>query len=123
MSHRTVPVLSNLEKAAIFLPFAKIFLPAHRKGTGLAMGVPADSALRVDPFLEAEGCEASQLVKAGGVGDDRPYRCRRLGEMPFLAIAVDCLHSITSRSWWKFCRAVISCREVMGSGPYQAFAC
>ena len=36
--------------------------------------------------------------------------------MSFLAVAVDCLHSIASRSWWKFAEAVISCREVMCSG-------
>src|SRR6185369_7052689 len=122
MPHRTFPVLSNVEKSAIFLPFAKIFLPTHRKGTGLAMGVPADSALRVDLFLEAEGCEASQLVKAGGVGDERPYRRRRLGEIPFLAIAVGCFHSITSQSSWKFCSGSHPYREVI-RGPGHAFAC
>ena len=36
-----------MEKAAILLPFAKIFLPAHRKGTSLAMGASVDSALGV----------------------------------------------------------------------------
>ena len=53
------------KKLAIFPPFAKIFLPAHRKGTGLAMGVPADLALHVDPRAElgvAEPCCVSRVL-------------------------------------------------------------
>ena len=56
--HRCVSVLSDLEKAAIFLPFAKTLLPSRRKGPGLAMGEPAHPALSVNPFLEPVGREA-----------------------------------------------------------------
>ena len=91
--HRAVSVLPDLEKAAILLPFAKILLPSRRKRSDLAMDEAADTALTVDPFLEPIGREAIQLPKAGSVGDERPYRRRRLGETPFLAVVVDCRHT------------------------------
>ena len=56
------------------------------------MGEPADLALRVGPFLETVGRHARQLYDPGGVGDERPYRRRRLGEMSFLAVAVHGFH-------------------------------
>ena len=105
--HRAVSVLPDLEKATIFLPFAEILLPSRRKGSDLAMDEAVDTALTVDPFLEPVGREATQLPKAGSVGDERPYRRCRFGETPFLAVAVDCRHSIASRSWPELAEAVI----------------
>ena len=97
--HRTVLVLSDLEKAVILLPFAKILFPSRREGPDLATDEAADTALGVDPFFEPVGREATQFPKAGGVGDERPNRRRRLSETTFLAVAIDCSHSIASRSW------------------------
>ena len=113
--HRAGSVLPELEKAAILLPFAEILLPPRRKGPDLAMDEAAHTALCVDPFLEPVGREAAQLPKAGGVGDERPYRRRRLGETTFLAVAIDCRHSIASRSWQELAEAVISFGNVMCS--------
>ena len=87
--HRAVLIVSDLEKAVVLLPFAKILLPSRREGPDLAADEAADTALRVDPFLEPVGREAAELPKAGGVGDKRPNRRRRLGEMTFPAVAVD----------------------------------
>jgi hypothetical protein len=56
-----------MEEAAILLPFAKILLPSHWNRAELTTGEPADSALRVNPFLKLEGRIAVQLPKASGV--------------------------------------------------------
>ena len=63
------------------------------------LGLGKDTALGVDPFFEPVGREAAQLPKAGGVGDERTNRRRRLSETTFVAVAIDCSHSIASRSW------------------------
>ena len=102
LPHRAVSVLSDLGMAAILALFARTLLPSGRKGPDLATGEAAHPALGVDPFLEPVGREAAQLPKAGGVGNERPYRSRRLGEITFLAVAVDCRHSIASRRWLEF---------------------
>jgi hypothetical protein len=87
--HRAVFVLSDLEKAVVLLPFAKILLPSRREGSELAADKAVDSALLVDSFLEPKGREAAQLPKASAVGDKRPDRRRRLGEIMLPTIAVD----------------------------------
>src|SRR5580704_372844 len=87
--HRAVFIVSGLEKAVALLPFAKILLPSRRERPDLAADKAADSALAVDPFLNPIGGEAAQLPKAGAVGDKRPNRRRRLGEMLLPAVAVD----------------------------------
>ena len=87
--HRAVLIVSDLEKAMVLLPFAKILLPSRRERPDLAADKAADSALIVDPFLKPKGGEAAQLPKAGAVGDERPNRRRRLGEMLLPAVAVD----------------------------------
>ena len=85
LPHRAVSVLSDLGMAAILALFARTLLPSRRKGPDLATGEAAHPALGVNPFLEPVGREAAQLPKAGGVGNERPYRSRRLGEITFLA--------------------------------------
>ena len=67
--HRAVLVLSDLEKAAILLPFAKILLPSRRERPDLAMDEAADTALTVDPFLKLNGGDSRSTPKGG--------RCRR----------------------------------------------
>src|ERR1700722_18563907 len=87
--HRAVFIISGLEKTVVLLPFAKILLPSGRESPDLAADKAANSALPVDPFLNPIGGEAAQLPKAGAVGDKRPNRRRRLGEMLLPAVAVD----------------------------------
>ena len=87
--HRAVLVVSDLEKAVVLLPFAKILLPSRREKPELALHEAADTALTVDPLLKLKGGVAVQLPKAGGVGDKRPNRRRRLGEIMLAAVAVD----------------------------------
>src|SRR4029077_6877410 len=88
--HRPVLIVSDLEKAVVLLPFAKILLPSRREKPELALHEAADTALTVDPLLKLNGGIAVQLPKAGGVGDKRPNRRRRLGEILLAAVAVDC---------------------------------
>src|ERR1700727_3671336 len=88
-SHRPVLIVSDLEKAVVLLPFAKILLPSRRKKPELALHEAADTALTVDPLLKLNGGIAVQLPKEGGVGDKRPNRRWRLGESMLAAIAVD----------------------------------
>jgi hypothetical protein len=85
--HRAVLVLSDLEKAVILLPFAKILLPSHPERPELATHEAADTAATVDLFLKLKGGVAVQPPEAGRVGDERPNRRRRLGEMRFTAVA------------------------------------
>src|SRR5580704_487279 len=87
--HRAVFIVSGLEKAMVLLPFTKILLPSRREGPDLTADEAADTALIVDPFLNPIGGEAAQLPKASAVGDKRPNRRRRLGEMLLPAVAVD----------------------------------
>src|ERR1700722_20183618 len=88
-SHRAALIVSDLGKAMVLLPFAKILLPSRREKPELALHEAADTALAVDPFLKLNGGIAVQLPQAGGVGDKRPNRRRRLGEIMLAAIAVD----------------------------------
>src|SRR5579871_4322521 len=95
--HRAVFVVSRLEKAVIFLPFAEILLPSRRERSDLAPDEAADAALSVHPFLEPVGRHTAQLPKAGAIGDKRPDRRRRLGETHFPMETVDsaatCFHA------------------------------
>jgi hypothetical protein len=82
---------------------------------------PSNDALRKVYSITSSAVIASR--SAGGVGDERPYRRRRLGEMPFLAVAVDCLHSIASKLV-EICRGshLLSGGDVFKRRG-QAFAC
>jgi hypothetical protein len=87
--HRAVLVVSDLEKAVVLLPFAKILLPTRRERPDLAADKAANTALRVHPFLEPVGRHTAELPQASRVRDKRPNRRRRLGEARLPAEAVD----------------------------------
>ena len=80
-SHRAILVLSGLEKMMVLLPFAKILLPPRREKPELAVHEAADTTLTVDPLIKLNGGIAIQVPQAGGVGNKRPNRSRRLGEI------------------------------------------
>src|ERR1700692_1814826 len=88
-SHRAALIVSDLGKAMVLLPFAKILLPSRREKPELALHEAADAALTVDPLLKLNGDVAVQFPEAGGVGDKRPNRSRRPGENLLPALAVD----------------------------------
>ena len=67
--HRAVLVLSDLEKAVIFLPFAKFLLPSRRERPDLAADEAADTALRRRP-VPRTGRARSRSTPKG-------ERCRR----------------------------------------------
>ena len=87
--HWAVPIIAELEKAVVFLPFAEFLLPACRERPDLAPNEAADTTLRVHPFLEPLGRHAAEFPKASGVGDERPNRRRGPGERDFPTEAVD----------------------------------
>ena len=87
--HRAVLIVSDLEKAVVLLPFAEILLPSRRERPKLAAHEATNTALTVDPLLKLNGGIAVQLPQAGGVGDKRPNRRRRLSEARFPPETVD----------------------------------
>jgi hypothetical protein len=87
--HWAVLIVSELEKAVVFLPFAKFLLPKRGERPDLAPNEAADTAITVDPLLEPVGRHAAEFPKASRVGDKRPNRRRGTGERDFPTEAVD----------------------------------
>jgi hypothetical protein len=88
IADRAVEEFARLHDAAVFLPFAESLFPIEPQRAKPTAGNAPNAAVDAKTLLDAVGREADHFVDACAVGDERPDRFRRFGEMPFLAKTV-----------------------------------
>ena len=92
-AERAVDEMAGLRQAAVLLPLAELLLPFHPYRTVFDAGEAVDAAVSIGTLLDLVCRHAGDLVDARAVRDKGPDRLRRLGEVPFLAVAIDALHA------------------------------
>ena len=91
-AERAVAEIARPGRCAVFLPLAVAVLPAQPQRADARRWRGGGCGLGVGAFLDPVDRRAGQFVDARGIGDERPNRFRRLGVMPFLAVAIEDFH-------------------------------
>jgi hypothetical protein len=92
-AERAVDEMAGLRQPAVLLPLAELLLPFHPQRTVFDAGEAVDAAVSIGALFDLVRRHAGDLVDARAVRDKGPDRLRRLGEVPFLAVAIDTLHA------------------------------